>query len=181
MKFITYQNQENLIEGVKLFKLKVNRDERGTLTETLKTGWDEIINSDLPFTQTYYSQTNPGVARDEDQWHYHPSKQRDRFVVIKGNMVAAVYDWRKDSPTFGTLNLFPMGEKNGDSNQFLLLIPINVLHGFTNVGKKPCYLLNYPTSLYDPQEEGRVAMQEAKVAFPGGELFSWQRIRDEFK
>ncbi len=181
MNFLSLQNQEGLIEGVKLFKLKVNRDERGFLTETLKTGWTEILNPDLPFTQTYYSLTEPGFARDENQWHYHPTKQRDRFGVIKGDLVAAIYDWRENSPTFGKLNLFPMGEKNGDENQFLLLIPLNVLHGFTNVGGEPCYLINYPTSLYDPKEEGRAQFKDTPVFFEDGTPFSWERIRNEFK
>lgn len=181
MDFLSLKNQKNLISGVKLFKLKVNRDERGFLTETLKTGWKEILNEEFPFTQTYYSQTNAWIARDENQWHYHPTKQRDRFVVLKGNLVVAIYDWRKNSPTKGFLNLFPMGEKNGDDDQFLLFIPLNVLHGFTNVGPKPCYLLNYPTSLYDPQEEGRAPMEKAGVKFEDGSPFAWEVIRQKFK
>ncbi len=180
LEFLSLNNQKNLIDGVKLFKLKVNRDPRGVLVETLKTNWPEVFNENLPFAQTYYSITNPGVARDEDLWHCHPTKQVDRFVIIKGQAVFALFDNQKGSPTFGQLNLFLMGEGNSDDNQFLLLVPKNVLHGFCAVGKEPCYLLNYPTSLYDPKEEGRFPFAEAGAKLADGTPFSWKLVRDSF-
>lgn len=178
--FLDLKNQENLIEGVELFKLKINRDQRGILIETFKTSWKEIFNEELPFAQSYCSVTNPGFARDEDKWHYHPIKQIDRFVVIKGNAVWALYDWRKKSKTFGILNLFLMGEVNSDDDQYLLLIPRNVLHGFCPVGQEPCYLMSYISTLYDPTEEGRVSFNEVGVKFPDGSPFAWEKIRQEF-
>jgi len=180
-EFLNPKNQKNLIEGVKLFPLKVNRDQRGVLVETLKKNWPEVFGKNLPFAQAYYSITNPGIARDEKLWHYHPTSQVDRFVVIKGKAVFALYDWRLNSKTKGTLNLFLMGEENGDEGQFLLLIPKNVLHGFTVVGKNPCYLLNFPTRLYDKKEEGRVGLAEVGVKFLDGTPFSWEIIRQYFK
>ncbi len=180
LEFLSLNNQKNLIDGAKLFKLRVNRDPRGVLVETLKTSWPEVFSDDLPFAQTYYSITMPGVARDEELWHCHPTKQIDRFVIIKGNAVFALYDNRKSSKTFGQLNLFLMGEGNNDDNQFLLLVPKNVLHGFCAVGNDPCYLINYPTTLYDKAEEGRFSYEEVGAKLPDGRLFSWQIIREEF-
>ena len=180
LDFLTFNQQKNLIEGVKLFKLKVNQDQRGMLVETFKINWEEIFNKELPLAQSYFSLTNPGFARDEDRWHYHPTKQTDRFVVIKGNAVFALYDWREGSKTLGVLNLFLMGERNGDDNQYLLLIPRNVLHGFCTVGQEPCYLVSYITTLYDPAEEGRISFEEAGVKFSDETPFSWKKVREEF-
>lgn len=180
LKFQTLNNQENIIADVKIFKLKVNRDQRGLLMENLKTSWQEIFNKELPFGQNYCSVTNPGFARDENLWHQHPD-QTDRFVVIKGNAVFALFDVRPNSKTKDVLNLFLMGEKNGDDNQYLLTIPPEVLHGFCTVGNEPCYLLGFPTLVYDPKQEGRVPFTKAGVTFTDGTPFSWASIREALK
>lgn len=179
LNFLTYLHQENVIQDVKILNLKVNRDKRGLLIENLKSTWKEFYNKNLPFGQNYCSITNPGFARDEDLWHQHPS-QTDRFVVVKGNAIFALSDGRQNSPTKDLLNLFLMGEKNGDDNQYLLTIPPGVLHGFCTVGNQPCYLLGFPTLVYNPKEEGRVPFVKAGVTFADGTPFSWASIRKAF-
>jgi dTDP-4-dehydrorhamnose 3,5-epimerase len=178
LNYLNLSNQKDLIEGVILHKLKVNRDNRGVLVETLKSDWKDIFDPKLrPFAMQYYSITTPGVARDEDLWHVH-KKQEDRFLTILGNTIVAVYDARKNSKTFGVLNLFGQGEKNGDQDQYVLLIPAGCYHGFLVYGKKDALLLNFPTRLYDPQDEGRIPHKEADVRFADGRPFSWQIVRD---
>lgn len=182
LDFLSYNNQKNIISQVKLQKLTINRDKRGMLVETLREDWKEVFHRpDLQFGQSYYSITNLGFARDEDQWHIHPTKQTDRFVILSGNAVVALCDWRKESKTYRMLNLFLMGEQNGDNNQYLLLIPINVLHAFCNVGSTPCGLFSFPDHMYDPKEEGRIPFSEANVRFPDGTQFSWNVIRQQFQ
>lgn len=180
LDLLTFKKQKDLIDGVILHKLKINRDERGLLMEMLREDWVDVFERPrLQFGQSYYSVTQPGFARDEDCWHNHPKKQVDRFVIIEGSAVVALYDWRKTSKTFGTLNLFLMGEKNGDDNQYLLLIPQDVLHGFCTVGNKPCYLISFPNHRYDPSEEKRIPFDKVKARFPDGSLFSWKKIREQ--
>lgn len=180
INFLDLKNQKGLINGVILFPLKVYRDQRGFLVESLKTEWGEVYSKERPFTQSYFSKTEVGVARDEDRWHVHPTKQEDRFVVVEGDIVVAMCDWRKESGSYGRLNLVKMGEKNGDEGQFLLLIPKNVLHCFLVVSKKPAILLNFPTTLYNPNEEGRIPFSKVGAKLEGGVNFSWQLIRKEF-
>ena len=164
-----------LIDGVVFYPLKVNRDERGVLVESLKTNWKEVFDErNHPFAQCYYSITQPGVARDVDRWHYHPTSQEDRFVIIKGDIVVALYDWRKKSKTYGNLNLFSMGDSQGDQGQGLLMIPVNVLHCLKNIGKKEAILINFPTKLYDFNEEGRISFKKVKLA--DGNYFDWSLI-----
>lgn len=182
LEFLSLKNKQNLIDGVKLHQLKINRDSRGLLVETLKENWEDVFRRpEMQFGQSYCSVTLPGFARDEDKLHNHPTKQTDRFVVIQGSAVFALYDWREGSSTHGKLNLFLMGETNEDDNQYLLLIPQNVLHGFCTVGEKPCYLLGFPNQTYDPSEEGRIPLTDVAINFPDGSQFSWQVIRDQFK
>lgn len=173
-------NKYRLIKDVVIHPLKINQDSRGILVEIMKTDWKDVFNKvKLPFSQTYYSITKSGVARDEDLWHHHPGGQQDRFGVIKGEIVVAVYDWRKKSPTFRMLNLFHIGELADDKGQYIVLIPKRCLHGFVVVSKKEAVLFNYPTALYDPKEEERIPFN--KVKLEDGSVFSWNKIRKGFK
>lgn len=150
--------------------------------EVLKETWSDVFNHPmLQFSQSYVSITNPGFARDEDEWHNHPTKQVDRFVFIQGSAVVALYDWREGSKTKGMLNLFQMGEVNSEDNQYLLLIPKNVLHAFCAVGNKPCLLVSFPNHLYDSSEEERIPFAQVATRFPDGSPFSWNPIRNHFQ
>lgn len=179
MEFITLENKDTikLIKDVLLYRLKVNRDESGILVETLRKDWKDIYGTNREFTMQYYSVTRPGIARDEDVWHYHPNVQEDRFFVVKGEIVVAVFDNRSESPTKGVLNLFYM---QADKDPYILLIPKRTLHGFLVVSKEPAVLLNFPTSLYDPKEEARISFEEAQVKVGNGSLFSWDQVRKFF-
>ena len=166
-----------LIDGVVVRRLKVNRDARGILVETLRVDWPDLYDpTTRPFAQTYYSVTLPGVARDEDRWHLH-HHQDDRFIALAGDLVIAIADPRPKSPTRGMLNLFKLGESNGDDGQFEVLVPRETLHGFVVVGDKPAMLVNYPTQLYNPADELRVPFAEADVRLADGTPFSWDLVR----
>lgn len=175
MEFITLKNKGNskLIEDVILHPLKINKDESGVLVETLRSDWQEIYGQGREFKMQYYSVTPSEIARDENVWHYHPN-QEDRFLVSQGAIVVAVADNREDSETKGLLNLFYMCS---DTDPYILLIPKKTLHGFMVVSEIPAMLLNFPTSLYNPQEEGRISHDQAQAKLPDGSLFSWNKVR----
>lgn len=177
-QIFTLKNQKNypLIHDIVIHPFKVNRDPRGSLTEALKTTWKDVYHrKTLPFAQMYFSETHAGVARDIDQWHYHPGGQQDRFFVISGSIITAVYDNRDKSPTKGKLNLFYMGESSDDSGQYMVVVPRQTLHGYVVTDKKPAILGNFPTMLYDPNEEGRILFKRAKL--PDGSIFSWEKVK----
>jgi len=178
IELISLRNKEKLklIKDVLLYPLKVNRDDSGTLVETLRKDWLDIYGKDREFFMQYYSVTQPGIARDEDVWHYHPN-QEDRFIVAYGEIITAVADSRENSETFGLLNLFHM---QADQDPCILLIPKKTLHGFMVVSKTPAVLLNFPTALYDPQEESRIPYSNAQIKFPDGSLFNWEDVRKLF-
>lgn len=178
MEFITVANTKNvkLIEDILLHPLKSNSDKTGVLVETLRTDWRGIYGKGKKFAMQYYSITKSGLARDENMWHYHPN-QEDRFIVVQGGIVTAIADYRKDSPTFGLLNLFYV---QSQIDPFILLIPNKTLHGFMVVSTQPAILLNFPTSLYNPKEERRLPHNKAQVKFSDGSLFSWEKVRKQF-
>ena len=179
MEFITLANKNsvNLVKDVLMHPLKVKRDESGILVETLRTDWKEIYGKNREFAMQYFSVTGSGIARDENVWHYHPNYQEDRFLVIQGSVVTAVADNRENSPTEGLLNLFLM---QANKNPYILLIPKKTLHGFMVVSKDKAILLNYPTALYNPKEEGRIPYSRAQIKLQDGRTFSWNLVRKEF-
>lgn len=178
MDLITLQNQneKTLVKDVLLHPLKINRDESGTLVETLRSDWPGIYGKGREFAMQYYSKTPSGLARDKDVWHYH-QQQEDRFLVIAGEIVVAVADNRKGSETEGLLNLFYM---EAEESPYILLIPKQTLHGFMVVSKDSAILLNFPTRIYDPSEEKRINHKEANIKLPDGRFFTWELVRKEF-
>lgn len=177
-EFINLENSKDskLIDGILLYPLKINSDETGILIETLRSDWPQIYGKGREFAMQYFSVTKSGVARDENLWHRHPS-QEDRFLLADGEIIVAVADNRENSPTKGLLNLFQM---KSDVNPYILLIPKETLHGFMVVSKDHAILLNFPTLLYNPQEEQRIPYSEAMVKFPDGSFFSWESVRKVF-
>lgn len=179
LDLITPSNIANhkLIEGVVIRNYKVNKDETGILVETLRNDWNDVYNKDLPFAMQYYSVTQSGIARDETFWHYHPGGQQDRFLVISGSIVVAIADNRDESSTKNRLNLFLM---ESDNAPYLLVVPKQCLHAYVVVSKAPATLLNFPTMLYDPKEEGRIPFKEALIKIENNEIFSWNMVRKKF-
>jgi len=129
-----------MIHGVTIKKLQPHADERGCLTEILRSD-DDIFQK---FGQIYVSLNYPGVIR---AWHYH-KKQDDLWAVVKGMVKAVLYDQREDSPTRGEVQEVFLGEQN----PVLLKIPVGVMHGYKTIGVEPSLLINLPTEAYDPAD-----------------------------
>jgi len=144
-----------MIEGVKLKDLKVIPDERGRLMEILRAD-DELFEK---FGQVYMTTAYPGVVK---AWHYH-KKQVDNMTVVKGMMKIALYDARKDSPTYSEVNEFFLG----DHNFKLIQIPKMVYHGFKCISQEEAIVVNIPTEVYDYKnpDEYRVDPYENDIPY----------------
>lgn len=132
-----------MIDGVKTKKLRVIPDERGRLTEILRSDDDIFIK----FGQCYMTSTYPGVVK---AWHFHKI-QTDNFVVVTGMFKVVLYDARDESPTKGEVNEFFLG----DHNQQLLQIPPGVYHGWKCISAHEGIVVNASTETYnydDPDE-----------------------------
>lgn len=58
-----------------------------------------------------------------------------------------------------------------DEEMYIIVIPKDVYHGFMVISQTPGYLLNFPTQLYNTEDEGRVKHED----------FSWQKVREDLK
>jgi len=127
-----------MIDGVKVKKLRVIPDERGRLSEILRSDDPEFF---IKFGQVYITTAYPGVVK---AWHYH-KKQWDNMAVIHGMMKIVLYDPRENSPTKGEINEFFAGIHN----PILIQIPPMVYHGFKCISEYEAIVINCPTELYN--------------------------------
>lgn len=127
-----------MIEGVRVKQLVMHADERGGLMELLRADDPDFQQ----FGQAYVSISYPGVIR---AWHYH-QLQTDAFVCVRGMIKVPLYDARENSPTYGQLQEFFLG----DQHRIMVFIPPGVMHGYKVIGHEPAYLLNFPTEAYKP-------------------------------
>jgi len=147
-----------MIEGVKVRGLRFIPDERGYLMEILRSDWTEYER----FGQVYVTAAYPGVVKG---WHYH-KLQTDHFVCVHGMAKVVLYDRRENSPTFGEVNEFFIGERN----PCLIKIPPSVVHGFKGVGQDVALIVNVPTELYvyDDPDEHRLPYDTDEIPYDWG-------------
>jgi dTDP-4-dehydrorhamnose 3,5-epimerase len=129
-----------MIEGVVIKPLKQTVDERGWLTEVLRSDWPEFHK----FGQAYVTAGYPQIVK---AWHMH-KKQTDNMTCVKGMMKVVLYDHREKSKTKGEVNEFVIGERN----PLLIQIPPLVWHGFKAISEDYALLLNVPTEVYNYTE-----------------------------
>lgn len=129
-----------MIEGVKKINLTRHSDDRGWVTEILRSD-DEHF---LKFGQIYVATCRKGIVK---AWHAH-RKQTDNFYVVKGTAKIGLYDGRENSPTFGKYMQVILGEEGED---VLLTIPPLVWHGQMGLSETS-YLINIPTEVYNREE-----------------------------
>lgn len=178
MNFITLQNRKNftLIQDLVIFPLKINRDNSGTLVETLRIDWKEIYGKSREFFMQYSTTVPSGMAKDYNSWHYH-NYQEDRIVLLQGEIIFAVADNRKSSSTKDKINLFYMTE----TNPFMLVVPKKTLHGFVVVSKEKAILVNFPTALYNSKDNVNIPFNKVKICLSNDMAFTWDKVKKLFK
>ena len=144
-----------MIEGVKVKELRVIPDDRGRLMEILRAD-DEMFSQ---FGQVYLTTTLPGVVK---AWHCH-HKQDDNVCCVSGMIKLAVYDDRRDSPTFGQVNEFYLGEHSPR----LVHIPAFLYHGWKCVSPGEALIINTVTRAYDhtDPDEHRLPAHESHIPY----------------
>lgn len=179
MKFITLKNISNfrLIQNVIIHPLKINKDESGTLVETLRIDWPAVYGKERKFFMQYSSVVPSGVAKDLTSWHYH-TYQEDRIVLLQGEIIFAIADNRNNSSTKNRINLFYM---TSEINPFMLIVPKKTLHGFVVVSKEKAVIVNFPTALYNSKDNISIPFNEAKICLSNDMPFTWDKIKELFK
>lgn len=133
--------REKLIDGLEFRPTRPVPHEDGHVTEVARAGWDIIRD---PVVQVHTTTTLPGRIR---AWGLHQLGS-DRLFVVSGLVTIAAFDGRANSPTKGSVNTFTVSEKNPG----LLVIPLNLYHGWKNIGVSEAIIINMPTRPYNYEE-----------------------------
>lgn len=148
-----------MIKGVKIKKLKVNIDNRGRLMEILRC--DDAIF--LKFGQVYITTVKPGIIK---AWHLH-KRQTDNFVCIVGKVRLALYDNRRNSPTFKEVNEFILDSQKPK----LVQIPNLVYHGIKGISKIESSIINIPTRPFNRKKPDEFRLD----AFDNDIPYNWRK------
>jgi dTDP-4-dehydrorhamnose 3,5-epimerase len=73
----------------------------------------------------------------------------------------ALVDLRPGSSTYGAKNSLYAGDKK----TWQVLIPPGVGHGYKVIGQSAAMLVYVTNRLYNPQDEGRIAHNDASIAY----------------
>lgn len=169
--------KEVSLAGISILERSIFYDQRGFLIETFAQTKEKDQS-----VYSYTSFTHPGFARDLDKFHFH-LKQKDRFTVVLGKMWILLYDARKESPTFGRLEVVeaiggnPEIKEKSTLKVYTITIPEGVYHGIMNPGPNWAMLVNHPTAEYNPEDEGRISFSEIAIPSLGNENFSWEKVK----
>jgi dTDP-4-dehydrorhamnose 3,5-epimerase len=143
-----------MISGVMTKKLVRHPDERGYFEELIRATDDFFAEG---FGQLSHSFMVAGVVK---AWHVHKT-QIDWWFCTTGKIKMAVYDLRKDSPTYKELNEFVLGDAPDNS---IVKIPPGVAHGM-KVLEGPCHFVYVASGTYDSEEEGRVPYDDKDIGY----------------
>ncbi len=135
-----------MIDGVKIAALDVKRDERGWLTEILRSS---TLVDGARMSQLYLTVGNSGITKGK---HYHRRKT-EWFCVVSGNATLFLRDTRTGEEQRVSM---------GDHHMVTVTIPPHVAHAITNNGEAPFYLLAVVSEEFNPEDPDTYAFD-----FPG--------------
>jgi dTDP-4-dehydrorhamnose 3,5-epimerase len=147
----------HLIGGVSVRGLALWPDDRGWFLEVARIGQGEVAGFDPASTQVSSALSYPGTIK---AFHFH-RHQTDYWVPVAGMFQVALVDLRQDSPTWGRKNTLYVGALRPWS----ITVPAGVGHGYKVIGRDPGVLVYVTNQLYNPEDEGRIAYNDASIAY----------------
>ena len=159
-----------------IVKQKNNTDKRGSLRETFN---NKILKKKFVFE--YCTTSKKNVLRG---FHFQTKFKQSKYVnVIKGKILDAVIDLRKNSKTFGKIFKIVLSQKNALS----LFVPAGFAHAYYSIEKENIIyykLDNY----YSPKFEDGITYNDKylKINWPKGKIITSKKDKnllsfEEFK
>jgi len=159
-KVISKVDSPDVIDGVQIEPLQVYPDDRGFFTELARLGKGlaaKMVPDDVRKIQISLTLTYPGTIK---AIHYH-SEQTDLWAPVSGMVQVFLYDLRRKSPTFGTINTIFAGR----FQPWEILIPPGVGHGYKALGVEPIQLVYFTDRHYNPADELRLPYDHPDIAY----------------
>lgn len=153
-------NVENLeLEGLKLIKPHLFRDERGLYRKYYEKNLFSACGIDVEFTESSDIYSEKGALRG---LHYqHETSQAKLIHVISGVLFDVALDLRRGSSTFGLYHVELMKAEDNKG----LFIPEGFAHGFIALTDNTIF--SYQCSgKYHPESAGGLLWSDSKLAIP---------------
>ena len=157
---ISKPNSSELIDGVQIEPLQIYPDDRGFFTELARLGKGlatKMVPDAIHKIQVSLTLTYPGTIK---AIHYH-SEQTDLWAPVSGMVQVFLYDLRRHSRTFGTINTIFVGR----FQPWEILIPPGVGHGYKALGTEPIQLVYFTDRHYNPADELRLPYNHTDIAY----------------
>jgi dTDP-4-dehydrorhamnose 3,5-epimerase len=129
---------QKLIAGVEMREIKAVVVDNGSLIEVWRNDWN--VKPSPTVDQIFQRLLAPGAV---SAWHVHRFAT-DRLFVSAGAAKVVLFDARKKSQTFGTLNVF----RYGPARPGVLVVPPGVWHGVQSLAGETSLILNFPDRAY---------------------------------
>lgn len=159
-KIIAKPDSPDLIDGVRIEPLLVYPDDRGFFMELARLGKGlatNMVPDDVRKIQVSFTLTYPGTVK---AIHYH-SEQTDLWAPVSGMVQVFLYDLRRHSKTFGSINTIYAGR----FRPWEILIPPGVGHGYKALGVEPIQLLYFTDRHYNPADELRIPYDDPDISY----------------
>ncbi len=156
-KVIVAPDSRDLIGGVEISPYPIWPDDRGYFLEVARIGHGLTASFPKETTQISAALSYPGTIK---AFHFH-RRQADCWVPVEGMLQVALVDLRPRSPTFGARNTMYLGSLR----RWQLRIPPGVGHGYKVIGTDPAVLIYLTDRFYDPEDEGRIPYDDAKIQY----------------
>ena len=145
------------IDGLFVIERPTFEDERGFFRESFRLDELEAARGHpTAFVQENHSRSKRGALRG-----LHFENWEKLVYVSRGEVFTAVADVRLESPTFGIVDTFHLG----DSSRLKLFLPRSVAHGFCVLSDEADYVYQV-TEYWDGSKTPSVAWDDPDLAVP---------------
>ena len=152
-----FQIQETSLEGCLRILPHVREDRRGLFIKTFHIEAFRTLGLPTSFAEEYFSVSKRGVLRG---LHFQtPPMAHEKIVCCaQGEVLDAVVDLRRSSPTYGQHALFSLNSAEGA----MLYIPKGMAHGFYTVSET-ALMIYQVTSVYAPDCDAGICWDSAGI------------------
>jgi dTDP-4-dehydrorhamnose 3,5-epimerase len=150
--------ERTAIEGLLVVRWDTHGDHRGFFRQTHQVSEVvEALGREVRFVQGNHARSQPGVLRG-----FHAEPWDKLIYVARGTVFAAIADLRPDSPTFGDVVSFRLGD--GPGERIRLFVAEGLGNSYAVVGEEPA---DY---LYDVSREWAPDAAKRSVAWDDPDL-----------
>ncbi len=152
-----FEVRNTQIPGCLLLQPRVFVDARGTFVKTFHRPSLADLGIALDFAEEYYSISGPGVLRG---LHFQtpPHDHAKMVYCVEGEILDAVVDLRRGSPTFGQFATFVLSGRDAG----ILCVPSGLAHGFL-VKQGPAIVMYKVSTVYAPEHDKGILWSSAGV------------------